>query len=157
MAVSSIGTASDIQMYYMRLLVTQLQNQNPLEPFNNNEMASQLAQFSSLQQLESMNASFAEVLAVAERNLTLANRGYANSLLGKKVTFYSTEESTGELERMMGVVDSVFNVPETGQSLLVVKDVTDGDGNPVVDSNGDPVEYTLGLNAVVMVENQNQI
>lgn len=152
MAVSGIGTASDLQMDYMKLLITQLQNQNPLEPLNNNEMASQLAQFSSLQQLESMNASFAEVLAVAERNLTLANRGYANSLLGKKVTFYS-EESTGELERMMGVVDSVFNVPETGQSLLGVKDITDSDGNPVIDSDGNPVEYTLGLDAVVLVEN----
>jgi len=145
MAVSSIGTASDIQMDYMKLLITQLQNQNPLEPLNNNEMASQLAQFSSLQQLESMNSTFAQVLA-------LANRGYANSLLGKKVTFYS-EESTGELERMMGVVDSVFNAPETSMSLLGVKDITDSDGNPVIDSDGNPVEYTLGLDAVVLVEN----
>ena len=145
MAVSSIGTASDIQMDYMKLLITQLQNQNPLEPLNNNEMASQLAQFSSLQQLESMNSTFAQVL-------TLANHSYANSLLGKKVTFYS-EESTGELERMMGVVDSVFNAPETSMSLLGVKDITDSDGNPVIDSDGNPVEYTLGLDAVVLVEN----
>jgi len=144
MAVSGIGTASDLQMDYMKLLITQLQNQNPLEPLNNNEMASQLAQFSQLQQLESMNASFAEALAVAERNLTLANSGYANSLFSKKVTFYS-EESTGELERMMGVVDSVFNAPETSMSLLGVKDITDSDGNPV--------EYTLGLDAIVLVEN----
>ncbi|GAH86120.1 unnamed protein product [marine sediment metagenome] len=153
MAVSSIASASNMQMDYMKLLITQLQNQNPLEPLNNNEMASQLAQFSSLQQLETMNASFAEVLAVAERDLTLANRGYANSLLGKKVTFYSTEESTGEPEKMVGVVDSVFNAPETNMSLLGVKDITDSDGNPVIDSDGDPVEYTLGLDAVVLVEN----
>jgi len=145
MAVSSIGTASDIQMDYMKLLITQLQNQNPLEPLNNNEIASQLAQFSSLQQLESMNSTFSQALA-------LANRGYANSLLGKKVTFYS-EESTGELERMMGVVDSVFNAPETSMSLLGVKDITDSDGNPVIGSDGNPVEYTLGLDAIVLVEN----
>jgi len=145
MAVSGIGTASDLQMDYMKLLITQLQNQNPLEPLNNNEMASQLAQFSSLQQLESMNSTFAQVLA-------LANHSYANSLLGKKVTFYS-EESAGELERMMGVVDSVFNAHETSMSLLGVKDITDSDGNPVIDSDGNPVEYTLGLYAVVMVEN----
>ncbi|MHC4424212.1 MAG: flagellar hook capping FlgD N-terminal domain-containing protein, partial [Planctomycetota bacterium] len=49
--VSSTASASDIQMDYMKLLITQLQNQNPLEPLSNNEMASQLAQFSSLQQL----------------------------------------------------------------------------------------------------------
>jgi len=62
-STSAIGTASDIQMDYMKLLITQLQNQNPLEPLNNNEMASQLAQFSQLQQLESMNSTFAQVLA----------------------------------------------------------------------------------------------
>ena len=61
MSVSSIASASDMQMDYMKLLVTQLQHQNPLEPLSNNEMASQLAQFSQLQQLESMNSSFAEV------------------------------------------------------------------------------------------------
>jgi len=72
-SVSGISTASDIQMDYMKLLIAQLRNQNPLEPLDNNEMASQLAQFSALQQLESMNSSFAEVL-------TLTNRSYANSL-----------------------------------------------------------------------------
>ena len=52
---STMSTASEIQMDYMKLLVVQLQNQNPLEPLNNNEMASQLAQFSQLSQLETMN------------------------------------------------------------------------------------------------------
>ena len=65
---SIINTASNIQMDYMKLLVTQLQNQNPLEPMDNNQMASQLAQFSQLQQLESMNSNFANVLSTTERN-----------------------------------------------------------------------------------------
>jgi flagellar hook assembly protein FlgD len=136
--VSSIPSASDIQMDYMKLLVTQLQNQNPLEPLNNNEMASQLAQFSSLQQLESMRLSFADVL------ITI-NRSYANSLLGKNVTFYARDEMSGalDLDKVVGTVDSVFNDPETGESLL---GVTVGDG-------GDAEEYTLGLDAVMLVEN----
>ena len=79
---SAINTASSIQMDYMKLLITQLQNQNPLEPLDNNEMASQLAQFSELQQLESLNSSFANILSTTQRN-------YANSLIGKEIAFAS--------------------------------------------------------------------
>jgi len=118
-------------------LITQLQNQNPLEPMDNNEMASQLAQFSQLSQLESMNSSFANVL-------TTTNRNYANSLLGKKVTFNMENESTGELETKTGTVNSVFNDPVTNESLL---GVSVGEGESAQ-------EYTLGLGAVILIENQ---
>jgi len=100
MAVSSIASASNLQMDYMKLLITQLQNQNPLEPLNNNEMASQLAQFSSLQQLESMNTSFAQVL-------DLANHTYANSLIGKEVSFLG-ETPEGTVDILRGVVEQVY-------------------------------------------------
>ena len=136
MSTSATTSASNIQMDYMKLLVTQLQNQNPLKPMDNNEMASQLAQFSQLQQLESMNTSFSDVLATT-------NRSYANSLLGRNVTFYSPNEMTGTLEKKVGTVDSVFNDPDTGESLL---GVTVGEGE-------EAQEYTLGLNAVILVEN----
>jgi len=133
--VSAVNTAGDIQADYMKLLITQMQNQNPLEPMDNSEMASQLAQFSQLQQLESMNTSFMEVLATARRS-------YANSLLGKNVTFYAEDEMAGTLERTVGTVDSVFNDPKTGESLL---GVTVGEGE-------EAKEYTLGLGAVILVE-----
>jgi flagellar basal-body rod modification protein FlgD len=100
-STSEITSASNIQMDYMKLLITQLQNQNPLEPLNNNEMATQLAQFSQLQQLESMNESFADVLATTELS-------YANSLLGKEVTFMPTTE-TGATDITSGVVEQVYN------------------------------------------------
>ncbi len=135
MSASSITTASDIQLDYMKLLIAQLQNQNPLEPLDNNEMASQLAQFSGLSQLESMNTSFADVLV-------MANRTYANSLLGKTVTFYAEDKTTGELVKTTGRVDSVFNEPNNGESLL---GVTVGEGDV-------KEEYTLSLGAVILVE-----
>lgn len=134
--VSPTVSATSIQMDYMKLLIAQLQNQNPLEPLDNNEMASQLAQFSQLQQLESMNTSFSEVLS-------LTNRSYANSLLGKNVTFYAEDETTGTLEKMAGRVESVFNDPSTDKSLLGV----------VVGEGAEAQEYTLGLGAVILVEN----
>jgi flagellar basal-body rod modification protein FlgD len=106
-----INSASDIQMDYMKLLVTELQNQNPLEPMDNNQMAQQLAQFSQLQQLESLNSSFANVLAVTERS-------YANSLLGRQVSFMSTNEA-GQKELATGTVDKVVG-EDDGKMLLMV-------------------------------------
>ena len=100
-ASSEITSASNLQLDYMNLLITQLQNQNPLEPLDNNEMAAQLAQFSQLQQLESMNNSFAEVLSATELS-------YANSLLGKEVTFIMENEA-GASEIISGEVEQVFN------------------------------------------------
>ncbi len=88
-------------MDYMKLLITQLQNQNPMEPLSNNEMAAQLAQFSQLQQLETMNDNFAKVLSTSE--LT-----YANSLLGKEVTF-KPETETGTSDITSGIVEQVYN------------------------------------------------
>lgn len=107
---SAINTASNIQMDYMKLLVTQLQNQNPLEPMDNNQMASQLAQFSQLQQLESMNSNFANVLSSTERN-------YANSLIGKEISFAS-EDETGSLDIASGIVEEVINNVD-GKIMLV--------------------------------------
>ena len=137
MASIEASSASQIQMDYMKLLVTQLQNQNPLDPMDNNQMASQLAQFSELSQLESMNTSFADVL-------TTTNRNYANSLIGKNVTFYMENATSGELEKKVGKVESVFNDPETKESLLGVK-VNEGETDQ---------DYTLGLGAVILIENQ---
>jgi flagellar hook assembly protein FlgD len=136
MAVSAVTqSASDIQMDYMKLLVAQLQNQNPLEPLDNNEMASQLAQLSQLGQIETLNASFAAVMANTERS-------YANSLIDRNVTFFSENGETGELEKLTGKVVSVFNDPDTKECLL---GVTVGEGDLTQ-------EYTLGLDAVVLVE-----
>jgi flagellar basal-body rod modification protein FlgD len=119
-------------MDYMKVLITQLQHQNPLEPLDNNEMASQLAQFSQLQQLESMNSNFAKVLAIT-------NRSYANSLIGKEVTFFTQDIETGELVQKEGIVNEVYNDLNAGESLL--KATVDGE------------EYTLSLDAVILVSN----
>ena len=53
------ASASQIRTDYLNLLITQLRNQNPLEPMDNNEMAAQLAQFSPLEQMENMSGSLA--------------------------------------------------------------------------------------------------
>jgi flagellar basal-body rod modification protein FlgD len=123
---SVINSASDIQMNYMKLLITQLQNQNPLEPLDNKEMASQLAQFSQLQQLESMNSNFASVLSATERN-------YANSLIGKEISFAS-EDETGNRDLTSGIVEEVIN--DADDKIILVT-----------------ADHTVALDGVISVKN----
>jgi flagellar basal-body rod modification protein FlgD len=42
---------------FMQLLLAELKNQDPLEPMNNSEMVSQMAQLNSLQQLTSISSN----------------------------------------------------------------------------------------------------
>lgn len=46
---------------FLNLLVTQMQNQNPLQPQADGEFLAQLAQFSSLEQLQVMRQDIAEL------------------------------------------------------------------------------------------------
>jgi flagellar basal-body rod modification protein FlgD len=100
------GTASSVlagkelgRDAFLQLLVMELQNQDPLEPVQNSEMVAQLAQFSSLEQMESLNGSF-ELLS---GNVDQLNFISAQGLLGKYV------EGVNEAgEVATGVVDSVY-------------------------------------------------
>lgn len=66
---------------FLKLLVAQLQNQNPLEPMENTEFIGQMAQFSSLEQQVQTNSNLSE-LALA----TSAQIGsQAVNLVGKQV------------------------------------------------------------------------
>ena len=89
-------SASKQQLDFMTLLVTQLQNQNPLDPMDNQQMAAQLAQFSQLQlteemngNIETMNSTMEDMNTSFQGAMLMAELDFAQSLLGKKVSFYS--------------------------------------------------------------------
>ena len=51
---------------FLKLLVAQLTNQDPMNPADGQQMAAQLAQFSSVEQLQSANATLTELLAAVK-------------------------------------------------------------------------------------------
>jgi len=66
---------------FLKLLTAQLQNQDPLSPMDNTAFVAQMAQFSSLEQLQNLNDSLTTFLATASGNGIAA----ATPLLGRTV------------------------------------------------------------------------
>jgi flagellar basal-body rod modification protein FlgD len=71
---------------FMQLLVTQLRNQDPLSPMENQEFAAQLAQFGSLEQLSSIDTKIGEGVNVDLILTQAINNSMAATLIGKEIT-----------------------------------------------------------------------
>jgi len=72
---------------FLRLLTLQLQNQDPLDPVKNEDFVAQLAQFSSLEQLTSINETLgADKSVAATDNVRIAiDSNTAVGLMGREV------------------------------------------------------------------------
>ena len=70
---------------FLKLLITELKHQNPLEPLDSKEYIAQLAQFSTLTQMQNMNSQIASLSAV--------------NVIGRQATAYDGEEKiNGEIK-----------------------------------------------------------
>lgn len=78
---------------FLKLLIAQLQNQDPLEPMDNTEFVSQMAQFSALEQMQNLNSTMT------------ASQAY--SIIGKDVYAVAYNESTNAYEEIQGTVEYV--------------------------------------------------
>jgi len=108
---------------FLMLLAMQLRYQNPLEPVSESDFASQLAQFSSLEQMQNMSVSLA----------AMANY-QAYSLVGKYVVATATID--GVKSEISGYVDCIFTdngvtYAQVGDSVIPLAAITD-----VIDSGG---------------------
>lgn len=89
---------------FLSLLITQMQHQDPLEPTKNEDFLAQMAQFSSLEQMQNLNTS--------------STMQQAYSLIGKTIIGAASNIVTGELEAVKGIVDSV--TLKSGAAYLMV-------------------------------------
>ncbi len=81
---------------FLKILITQLSHQDPTAPMEDKEFISQMAQFSSLEQMTNMSQGFASLSSAL-------NSGQAYSLLGKNVSILEGETMiTGMVEAVSG-------------------------------------------------------
>jgi flagellar basal-body rod modification protein FlgD len=66
---------------FLTLLVTQMQNQDPLNPMDNAQLTTQLAQISTVQGIEKLNSTMEQVMASFASNQTLEAAG----MIGRSV------------------------------------------------------------------------
>jgi len=66
---TALAKAGFSQETFLHLLVTQLKNQDPLNPQDSHEFVAELAQFSSLEQMANMNKSITTVLELSVTNV----------------------------------------------------------------------------------------
>ncbi len=89
MEATPVGNADVSKDAFLQLFVTQLQNQDPMSPLEGHEFIAQLAQFSSLEQLTSLNSSF-------EDNLKFQQLTGGSKFIGQKATYFNS--ASGRLD-----------------------------------------------------------
>jgi flagellar basal-body rod modification protein FlgD len=91
---------------FLKILMTQLQNQDPLNPMQDTEFISQMANFSSLEQMTNLNSSIGSFIKQEQQNQFLQTA----MMIGKTVTY--SDESGSEntaVVKSVSLKDGVTN------------------------------------------------
>ena len=123
---SSIGSQLG-EDAFLKLLTTQLKNQNPLNPMDDTQSVAQLAQFSSVQATNELKTSFSSF----QSNFAVMQSA---GLIGKAVSAQTTDAS-GSTVTVSGTVKTISVINGTPEFTLV-----DASGNLVTNGNGQPVQ-----------------
>lgn len=107
------GKSSLGQQEFLQLLVAQMRNQDPVNPMDGAEFASQLAQFNSVEQLISVNQGLDQLAMSQDLMGSSLTNSMAASLTGKDVRALSDQvflSSEGEAEINFKLNDSASDV-----------------------------------------------
>ncbi|MCG8314820.1 MAG: flagellar hook assembly protein FlgD [Pseudomonadales bacterium] len=114
------------QDMFMRLMLAQLENQNPLNPQDGTEFVSQLAQFSTLEGIGNINSSIEEIGGMYRSSQALQ----ATALVGRDVLLDSNEAYYDSVNSVTGVIKA------SGETALDAKvTITDASGQVVRTEN----------------------
>jgi flagellar basal-body rod modification protein FlgD len=104
------------QEEFLKLMTTQLQNQDPFKPMESGEFLSQIAQFSTVSGIQSMQESLSGLATSLTSNQTLQGA----QLVGHGVL---VPASGGYLDETGGLAGSI-DVPASGQVVVEVSDAS---------------------------------
>lgn len=111
-AVAQIGIQD-----FLRILVAQLGNQDPLKPMDNQEFVTQLAQFTSLQQTQEMNDKLGSLLTAQASMQSVG-------LLGRTIDVVSDAGSTSGKVTALSFTSGAPRLSIQTPSGVIVADIT---------------------------------
>lgn len=117
-ATSATGSGSLDYDAFLKLLIAQMQNQDPLEPMKSSDYVAQIATFSQVEQSVETNSRLAELL-------TSSRIATAESLIGKVVTS-PDGGTTGEVVSARIVDGAVIATLASGEEVRIAPGVTVG-------------------------------
>ena len=91
---------------FLKLLMTQLQNQDPSKPMEDTQFIAQMAQFSSLEQMTNLNSTFGKFIEQQQQTQLISY----NQFIGKEITWHrlnDLKDGTTEIEEGAGKVASI--------------------------------------------------
>ncbi len=165
----------ETQDQFLKLLITQIQYQDPMSPMDNNQFINQLTQFSSLEQLQSLNDAMDEnmvysqslnntaMLGLVGRTATVEGDGVAvvdGQASASKVMTSSGGTASVEVRDESGALVATYTVPVTAGWSDVGWDGLDAAGEAaadgeytltvsVADNAGADLEHTLYMSRIV--------
>ncbi len=133
-ATGTLGTGKSVLAKddFMKLMITQLRYQDPLNPTEGSEFAAQLAQFSSLEQLTNLNTAMESGINANFQLTQSINNTMTAALIGKEVKLSGDNiQYNGESSITLG-----YNLPAEASSVTIkiynkegvlVKEITDAE------------------------------
>ncbi len=144
---------------FLQLLIEQLKHQDPLSPADNQQFLAQLAQFTSLEQLQSLNQKYDQSMLLSQS----LNNSAAAQLIGKTVRANGDQVqyeagATPELGYYLPAEAATVQLQIYDDTGLVVRTIDSTDGTvgahrltwDGTDDNGnavDPGDYHIGVTA----------
>ena len=110
--VAGHGNSAMDKDAFFKLMLAQLKNQDPMNPLKNHEMAAQLAQFSSLEQMTNMNTTLTKL----EGKTAQPENFQALNLIGKTVAGDSSRVTRSPFDKEH---DFNFNLPQDASEATV--------------------------------------
>jgi flagellar basal-body rod modification protein FlgD len=140
---------------FLKLLVTQMQYQDPLDPQDNSEYVAQLAQFSSLEQMTNVATSLNKVSTTVDSFSLNSLVGQLSNMIGKQVTW--TQETAVKDSNGNTLVDDNGNEKTVTKKYTgTVKGVSITDNNPTLNvMTADKGQHSVAVNDLISIDSQS--
>lgn len=118
---------------FLKILLTQLQHQDPLDPMDDKEFVSQMASFSSLEQMVQMSSSIDRFVENQQMSPIIQH----SHIIGKEVTYQGDDEDVDKTsvviavtQRDGAVILKLENDDEVdANEITLVRDLNNGEGS----------------------------